>query len=125
MKLLFRWAITALALFVAAWLVPGITVDGKGWVLYAVMAVILGLVNAIIRPLLKFMTCPLILLTLGLFTFVINALTLWLASWIAVNWFDVWFRVEGFWPALWGGLIVSIVSVVLSSSRQDDDKDKE
>lgn len=125
MKLLFRWAITALALFVAAWLVPGITVDGKGWVLYAVMAVILGLVNAIIRPLLKFMTCPLILLTLGLFTFVVNALTLWFASWIAVNWFHVGFHVSGFWPAFWGGLIVSIVSVVLSSSRQDDDKDKE
>ena len=125
MKLLLRWAITALALFVAAWLVPGITVDGSGWVVYAVMAVILGLVNAIIRPLLKFMTCPLILLTLGLFTFVVNALTLWLASWIAVNWFDVWFRVEGFWAALWGSLIVSVVSVILSSSRQDDDKDKE
>ena len=125
MKLLFRWAITALALFVAAWLVPGITVDGSGWVLYAVMAVILGLVNAIIRPLLKFMTCPLILLTLGLFTFVVNALTLWFASWIAVNWFHVGFHVSGFWPAFWGGLIVSIVSVVLSSSRQDDDKDKE
>jgi putative membrane protein len=124
MKLLFRWAITALALFVAAWLVPGISVDGSGWVLYAVMAVILGLVNAIIRPLLKFMTCPLILLTLGLFTFVVNGLTLWLASWIAVNWFHVGFHVAGFWPAFWGALIVSAISVVLSS-RKDDDKDKE
>jgi putative membrane protein len=123
MKLIFRWAITALALFVAAWLVPGIRVDGSGWVLYAIMAAILGLVNAVVRPILKFLTCPLIILTLGLFTFVVNALTLWLASTIAVRWFSVGFYVEGFWPAFWGGLIVSIVSVVLSSFVKDDDEE--
>jgi putative membrane protein len=124
MKLLFRWAITALAIFIAAWLVPGIRVDGGGWVLYAVMAVILGLVNAVVRPLLKFLTCPLILLTLGLFVLVINGLTFWLASYIAVNWFNVGFHVDGFWPAFWGALIVSIVTVVLAGSSRDDDEDK-
>jgi putative membrane protein len=122
MKLLVRWVIAALALFVAAWLVPGITVDGNGWVVYAVMAVILGLVNAIVRPLLKFLTCPLILLTLGLFVLVINALTLLLASSIAVNWFNVGFYVDGFWPAFLGGLIVSIVTVILSALVREDDK---
>jgi putative membrane protein len=122
MKLLVRWVIAALALFVAAWLVPGITVDGNGWVVYAVMAVILGLVNAIVRPLLKLMTCPLILLTLGLFVLVINALTLLLASSIAVNWFNVGFYVDGFWPAFLGGLIVSIVTVILSALVREDDK---
>jgi len=122
MKLLVRWVITALALFVAAWLVPGITVDGNGWVVYAVMAVILGLVNAIVRPLLKLLTCPLILLTLGLFVLVINALTLLLASSIAVNWFNVGFYVDGFWPAFLGGLIVSIVTVILSALVREDDK---
>ncbi|HET89629.1 MAG TPA: phage holin family protein, partial [Chloroflexi bacterium] len=61
MKLLIRWAITSLALFAAAWLVPGISVEGGGWVIYAVMALILGLVNAIVRPILKLLTCPLIL----------------------------------------------------------------
>ncbi|MFL7809494.1 MAG: phage holin family protein, partial [Anaerolineae bacterium] len=66
MRLLMRWAITAFALFVAAWLVPGISVDSGGWVIYAAMAVILGLVNAIVRPVLKLLTCPLIVLTLGL-----------------------------------------------------------
>ena len=122
MKLLVRWVIAALALFVAAWLVPGITVDGDGWVVYAVMAVILGLVNAIVRPLLKLLTCPLILLTLGLFVLVINALTLLLASSIAVNWFNVGFYVDGFWSAFLGGLIVSIVTVILSALVREDDK---
>jgi putative membrane protein len=122
MKLLVRWVIAALALFVAAWLVPGITVDGNGWVVYAVMAVILGLVNAIVRPLLKFLTCPLILLTLGLFVLIINALTLLLASSIAVNWFNVGFYVDGFWSAFLGALIVSIVTVILSALVREDDK---
>ena len=121
MKLLVRWVIAALALFVAAWLVPGITVDGDGWVVYAVMAVILGLVNAIVRPLLKLLTCPLILLTLGLFVLVINGLTLWLASSVAVNWFNVGFYVDGFWPAFLGALIVSVVTVILSALVREDD----
>ena len=126
MKLLLRWIITAFALFCAAWLLQGrgITVDGSGWVVYAVMAAVLGLVNAVIRPLLKFLTCPLIVLTLGLFTLVINALTLWLSSWIAVNWFNVGFYVEDFWAALLGSVIVSIVSVVLSVFVKDDDEEK-
>lgn len=122
MKLLIRWAITAFALFVAAWLVPGIAVDSSGWVIYAAMAVILGLVNAVVRPILKLLTCPLILLTLGLFTLVINALTLWLSSLIAVNWFNLDFRVQNFWAALLGSVIVSIVSVALSIFVKDDEK---
>ena len=121
MKLLIRWVISALALFAAAWLVPGITVDGNGWVVYAVMAVILGLVNAIVRPLLKLLTCPLILLTLGLFVLVVNGLTLWLASAVATDWFNVGFYVDGFWSAFLGALIVSIVTVVLSALVREDD----
>ena len=122
MKLIIRWAISALSLFVAAWFVPGIRVDGGGWVVYAVMAVILGLVNAFVRPLLKLLTCPLILLTLGLFTLVINALTLLLSAWVANTVFQVGFYVDGFWPAFWGALIVSIVSVVLNVFVKDDDR---
>ena len=124
MKLLIRWVISALALFAAAWLVPGITVDGNGWVVYAVMAVILGLVNAIVRPLLKLLTCPLILLTLGLFVLVVNGLTLWLASAVATDWFNVGFYVDGFWSAFLGALIVSIVTVVLSALVREDDEEK-
>jgi putative membrane protein len=124
MKLLIRWAIVSLALFVAAWFVPGIEVAEKGWIVYAVMAVILGLVNAIVRPVLKFLSCPLIILTLGFFVLIINALSLWLASYIATNWFDVGFYIDGFWPAFWGALVVSIVSTFLSAIVKEDDKDK-
>ena len=124
MKLLIRWFVTGLALFVAAWLVPGIAVDdAQGWVAYAVMAAILGLVNAIIRPILKLLTCPLIILTLGLFVFVINALTLWLASNLAVNWFNIGFYVRSFGAALLGSLIVSVVSVILNSVLNDDEEE--
>lgn len=115
MKLLLRWAIASLALFLAAWLVPGIRVEGSAWLVYAVMAIILGFINAIIRPILKFLSCGLIIITLGLFVLVINGLTLWLASAIAVNWFHVGFYVDGFWSAFFGALIVSIVSVILSA----------
>ena len=124
-KLVIRWLINFLALFAAAWLVKGITVDGGGgWTVFAIMAIILGLVNAILRPLLKLLTCPLIILTLGLFTLVINGFTLWLSSRIAVNWFQVGFYVDGFWAAFWGGLVVSIVSLILSAVLMDGDEKK-
>jgi putative membrane protein len=125
MRLLIRWLSTGVALFVAALIVPGISVDGNGWVVYAVMAVILGLVNAVVRPVLKLLTCPLILLTLGLFVLIINALTLWLASWIAVNWLHVGFHVSGFGAALLGSVIVSVVSIVLSALLRDDREDRD
>lgn len=114
-KLLLRWLITSVALFLAALIVPGIRVEGNAWIVYAVMAIILGLVNAVVRPILKVLSCPLIVLTLGLFVLVINGLTLWLSSLIAVNWLGVGFYVDTFWAALLGALIVSIVSVVLSA----------
>lgn len=115
MKLVVRWIITAIALVVAAWLLPGIRIEGtSAWVAVAIMAVVFGFVNAIIRPVLAFMSCGLIVLTLGLFMLVVNALSFWLASWIAVNWFNVGFYVDGLWPALWGSIIVSVVSFLLS-----------
>jgi putative membrane protein len=125
MKLLIRWVISALSLFCAAWLVPGIHVDdGRGWVVYAIMAVVLGLVNALIRPLLKLLTCPLILLTLGLFTLVINAVTLLISSAIANNVLRVGFYVDGFPAAFWGAIIVSVVSIVLNALVRDDKEDR-
>jgi len=125
MKLLIRWAISALSLFAAAWVVPGIHVDdGRGWVVYAAMAAILALANALIRPLLKLLTCPLILLTLGLFTLVVNAITLLISAAVANNVFNFGFYIEGFWPALWGAIIVSVVSVVLNAVVRDDDEDR-
>lgn len=123
MKLLLRWAITSFSLFAAAWLVPGIHVEGEAWKVFAVMAVILGLVNSIVRPVLKVLSCPLIVLTLGLFVFVINALTLWLSSSIAVKWFHVGFYVDGFVPAFLGSIIVSLVSVILNVLVKDEERD--
>lgn len=115
MKLLIRWAIIAFSLFVAAWLVPGIRVAGDAWVAYAVTAAILGLINAYVKPVLKLLSCSLIILTLGCFVLIINGFTLWLASQIAVRWFQVGFYVEGFWSAFWGALMVSIVTLILSA----------
>lgn len=120
MRLILRWIITALALFVAALVVPGIKVDGGGWVAYAVMAAVLALLNAVVRPILKLLSCPLIILTLGLFVLVINAVVLLLAAYVANSLLGVNFQIDGFWPAFWGSLIVSIVSVVLSAVVRDD-----
>jgi putative membrane protein len=110
--LLLRWIINAIALAVAATFVSGIHVDG-GWLVLALVALIFGLVNALIRPVITLLTCPLIILTLGLFTLVINAAMLLFASWIA-GLLGIGFTVDGFWPAFWGGLVISIVSFVLS-----------
>ena len=114
MKLILRWLIIAVSLYVAVLIVPGIRVEGDAWLAFSVMALVLGLINAIIRPILKFLSCGFIILTLGLFLFVINAGTFLLASSIAQNWFNIGFYVDNFWAALLGSIIVSIVSVVLS-----------
>jgi putative membrane protein len=121
-KLLLRWLINAVALYVAAQLVPGIHTEG-GWIALAVMAIIFGLVNALIRPILKFLTCPLIMLTLGLFTLVINALMLMLASWLG-EMLRLDFHVDGFGPAFWGALVISVVSFILTMLLVDEDEDK-
>lgn len=121
MKLILRWLIIAVSLFVAAWIVPGIAVEGDAWVVYTVMALVLGLVNALIRPILKLLSCGFMIVTLGLFAFVINAGTFLLSSYIAQNWFNVGYSVEGFGAALLGSIIVSIVSVVLANILIDED----
>lgn len=117
-NLLIRWIINAVALGVAATFISGIHVDG-GWQVLAVAALIFGLVNALIRPLVTLLTCPLIILTLGLFTLVVNAGMLLLASWLA-GLTGVGFVVDGFWAAFWGGLIISIVSAVLTLVLKDE-----
>jgi putative membrane protein len=114
-RLVIRWVIIVAALILAVWIVPGIRIEGtNAWAAVAIMALLLGLVNAVLRPLLRLLSCGLILLTLGVFLLVINALTLWLASYMAVNWFGVGFVVDGFWSAFFGGIIVSVISFLLS-----------
>ncbi|MFH1446707.1 MAG: phage holin family protein [Chloroflexota bacterium] len=120
MKFILRWLIIVAALFLATWIVPGIDVTGNAWIVFSIMAVILGLVNAVVRPVLKFLACGLIFLTMGLFTLVINAVVFMLASYIAVDWFGVGFYVDNFWSALLGSLIVSIVSLILGNILKED-----
>ncbi len=116
MRFIVRWAITAGAVWLATWIVPGIHVDQPHRVLAVLLvALILGLVNAFIRPIIKVLSCGLIILTLGLFTLVINGLMLWLASWITVHWLSLNFHVDGFWSAFFGALIISIVSALAST----------
>jgi putative membrane protein len=114
--LLLRWAISAGGVAVAAWVVPGISVTGDHpvWTLLLV-ALVLGLVNAIIRPILALLSCGLIVLTLGLFTLVVNGLMLWLASYIAVHGLGLGFHVDGFWSAVLGALIITVFSFLVST----------
>jgi putative membrane protein len=124
MKLVIRWVITAVALVAAVWLIPGIRIESQNaWIAVGLMAVILGFVNAIIRPVLMFFSCGCIVLTMGLFMIVVNGLALWLASWISVNLFNIGFYVDGLWPAILGSIVVSIVSFLLSILLPDNIQD--
>lgn len=119
MKLIIRWLIIAASLFLAAWIVPGIQVVGNAWIVLGVTAIVLGLLNAIIRPVLKFLSCGFIFITMGLFSVVINATMLILASNLAQNWFDLGFYIDNFWSALLGALIVSVVSMILGNMLKE------
>ncbi len=120
-RFILRWLINAVALYAAVALVDGIVAQSTNWLSFIWLALIFGLLNALLRPLLKLLTCPLIFLTLGLFTLVINTFLFWLAGVVGTN-FGVGFTVAGFWPAFLGGLIVSVVSVVLTLIFKDDKK---
>lgn len=103
-----RWLLNALALLLTAWLVPGIGVRGVGAALVA--ALVLGIINAIIRPVILFFTLPLNVMTLGLFTLVVNALMLLIARSVVDG-----FIVSGFWAAFFGSIVLTIISGLLSS----------
>ena len=120
MKLLLRWIITAAAVWAAAYFVDGISYSG-GPTTLLVVALVLGLVNALVRPIVKGLACGIIVLTLGLALFVINALMLLLAAWISGE-LGYDFRVDGFVPALVGSLVVTFVSWILSVFLVDDDR---
>lgn len=117
MRLLLRILVNAAALWVATEIVPGVEHTGP-WTSLLLVALVFGLLNAFVRPILKLLTCPLILLTLGLFTFVINAIVLWLTSAISGS-LGLGFHVSGFWAAFLGALVVTVVSVLLSVVLSD------
>ncbi len=107
-----RLLVNAAALWVATQIVPGASFSGGALPLLGV-ALVFGVVNALIRPVAKILTFPLIILTLGIFALVINGLMLWLTSSLSSA-FGLEFHVSGFWAAFWGALVVSLVSTMLS-----------
>jgi len=117
MGFIIRIIVYTLALVLAGHIVPGIRVDSLMSALAA--GLVLGLINAIVRPILVVLTFPITLLTLGLFLLVLNGFCLWL-----VTVFVAGFRVAGFWPAFWGALLVSVVSWILTALISDSGRVK-
>jgi putative membrane protein len=118
-KLLLRWVASALAVGLAVYLLPGLEYDGRISTLF-VVALILGLVNAVVRPIIKTLACGLIVLTLGLALFVINALMLYLTGYIAGE-FGYGFHVRDFASALIGSVVISLATWFLSLLIKDRD----
>ena len=116
-KFILRWIINAIAIFLAIKFVPGIHLESLVSVIW--LALIFGLANAFLRPLLKLLTCPLIILTLGLFTLLINAFLFWLTGQIGQA-FGIALTFDGFWPIFLGALVISIVSIILSLILKDE-----
>jgi putative membrane protein len=123
-RILVRWLITAIAVAAAVFLLSvmnptWVSLNGQSaWLAVIAMAAVLGLVNALVRPLLQLLSTSCIVVTLGLFMLLINAFTLWLSG-VLSGWLNTGFSVNGFWPALLGGIIISIVSFLLSIFIRD------
>lgn len=115
---LLRFAINTVALYAAVWLVPGLRFEGSTG-RFLLVGLVFGLVNSLLRPLLTILTCPLVVLTLGLFTLVINGLMLLATGWLSAHW-GLGFHVDGFLPAFLGGIIVGITSTILALALKDD-----
>lgn len=111
LNFLLTWLVAAVSLVITAKIVPGIAIVSFPAAMLA--AVLIGFVNAVVRPLITVLTLPLTILTLGLFLLVVNAVSLSLASWLA-GVFDIGFRVQGFWPAFFGAIVLSFVSGLIS-----------
>jgi putative membrane protein len=114
LNLLIRLVINAAALWLASYIVDGFEVTGTV-INLIVVAIIFGLVNAIIRPIVKLLTLPINIVTLGLFTIVINVFMLYIVSWLSAN-----VNIDGLWAALLASLVISIVSTILSWFLKDD-----
>lgn len=117
MGFILRVVVYTLALLVAAHVVPGISLAGLGSALAA--GLVLGIINAVVRPILVVITFPITLLTLGIFLLVLNAFCLKLVSFFVSG-----FHVAGWWPAFWGALLVSVVSWILTALISDSGRVK-
>jgi putative membrane protein len=117
MPFLIRLLVNAAALWVATRLVPGVSFDG-GTLPFLGVALVFGVLNAFVRPLMQVLTFPLILVTLGFFLLVVNGLMLWLTSSLSAS-LGLGFHVTGFWAAFWGAIVVSVTSLLLSMLIRD------
>ena len=117
MSLLIRWILNTLALFLVVKIVPGFT--WRDWLSLAIAAAVLGLLNAIVRPILFVLTLPITVVTLGLFLLVLNAIMLELTAWLVPG-----FGIEGFGWAIVGALVLSIISLVTDRIGRPDEKEK-
>ncbi len=120
MSLIIRFIVTAIAVAAAVYVVPGIDVGDNATKAVILTAIILGIINAFIRPILKLLSLPLILVTLGLFVLVVNAVCFYLAAWISRSIFDVRFTFDSVWAVLLGAIIISIVSTVINWFLPDE-----
>jgi putative membrane protein len=120
LRLLIRLGINAIALWVAIQVVPGLRYEGDGMTLL-IIALIFGLVNALVRPLIILLTCPLIILSMGLFVLIINTLMLSLTAWLSgPGVLNLGLVSTGFWATFFGALVISIVSGVINLLIKDD-----
>jgi putative membrane protein len=117
-KLLIRWVGNVVALFVAAWILSGISYGDQWWTLF-IAAAVFTLVNAWVKPILTVLSIPFIVVTLGLFYFLINVFMLYLTDWIVPD-----FEIRTFWWAVLAAIIVSIVNGIVSMVLPDDDDDR-
>ena len=120
-KFLLKWLINTVALYVAVAFVPGITPQSDNWLSFIWLAAIFGLLNSVLRPFIKILSCPLIVLSLGLFMLIINTMMFSLAGQIGTN-FKVGFTVDNFMAAFWGAMVVSLVSMVLQGLFREEKK---
>lgn len=122
-RLLLRWAINAIALWAAIQIVPGLEHQAESGVSLLIIALIFGLVNALIRPIVILLTCPLILLTMGLFILVINTVMLSLTVWLS-RIFDLGLTSSSFWATFFGAVVISVVSGVINLLVKDRREEK-
>lgn len=113
-KFIIKIGVIAAALWVTVWLIDGLTFDGT-WVQFVLIALVFGVVNAVVRPLAKLLSFPIIVVTLGFFALVVNALMFWFVAWLSgPSVLDLGFATTGFWASFFGAIVMALVSFVLN-----------
>ena len=124
MKFIIRWLVTAVAVAAAVWLIPGIQIFGgtNAVLAIAIASLALALVNMVVKPVVQVLSCPLVILTLGLFYLVINAAMLELAAWLSTSIFQMGIYIDGFGSAVLGSIVISIVSMIVNGLIKGDEQ---